>query len=325
MVKEILPGIFQIEVPLPRNPLRSLNSYLIRGKDRHLLVDTGFNWAECKAAQLEAIAELGLDWAEIDFFVTHVHGDHSGLVYALACPNSRVYCSQIDADILHASMTREYWLQINHIYLENGFPADLIGQQGETIRNFISGDELNFSFVQDGDQLEIGPYHLVCIATPGHSPGHMCLYEPVHKFLLSGDHLLAGITSNITTWGDSGHDYLGDYLASLDKVDAMDIDLVLPGHRQLIHDHHARIGQLKQHHERRLAEILDILGPGPLNAYQVASKMHWDLIYDSWEELPRFQRWFATGEAIAHLDHLVQRWQIVMTEAEGRHIYQLCP
>ena len=200
MVSEVMPDLFQIEVPLPRNPLRSLNSYLFRGKTRHLLVDTGFNWAECKAAQLEAIAGLGLDWADIDFFITHVHGDHSGLVYALASPNSRVYCSQIDAEILQACMTRQYWLHINNTFVKSGFPPELIGEQGDTIKNFISGDELAFSYVKDGDRLEIGRYQLVCVSTPGHSPGHMCLYEPDHKLLLSGDHILAGITSNITTW-----------------------------------------------------------------------------------------------------------------------------
>ena len=42
-VVEILPGIFRLPIPLPRNPLRELNAYLIRGRDRSLLIDTGFH------------------------------------------------------------------------------------------------------------------------------------------------------------------------------------------------------------------------------------------------------------------------------------------
>jgi glyoxylase-like metal-dependent hydrolase (beta-lactamase superfamily II) len=321
MIKEILDGIFQIEVPLPRNPLKVLNSYLFKGKEKSLLVDTGFNWPECKQAQVEGLAALGVGWSEVDFFITHVHGDHSGLVYDLACPDSRVYCSRTDAELIKASMDSAVWSQTDDFFIMNGFPEDMLKNK-EEISKFISGSDLNYIYVKDGDIISIGDYNLVCIATPGHSPGHMCLYEPKQKFLISGDHILAGITSNITAW-PAVDDSLGNYLASLDKVNAMDIGLVLPGHREIIYDHHLRIAQLKNHHEERLNEILKILEKGAMNAYQVASLMHWDLSYDSWDQFPDFQKWFATGEAIAHLDHLVQRKDILKIEEAQKRVYAL--
>jgi glyoxylase-like metal-dependent hydrolase (beta-lactamase superfamily II) len=131
----------------------------------------------------------------------------------------------------------------------------------------------------------------------------MCLYEPEHRFLFSGDHILAGISSNITSWND-GNDYLGLYLQSLDKIYALDIKTVLPGHRSIIKDHRQRISELKHHHRNRLQEIKGLLQKGSMTAYEVASCMHWDIPYNSWKEFPRYQRWFATGEAIAHLEHL---------------------
>lgn len=313
MVQEVLPGIFQLKIPLPNNPLRALNSYLIKGKERSLLIDTGFNWPECKEAQLEGIAALGLDWADIDFFITHVHGDHSGLVYALARPGSRIYCSRTDADLLRFCMTEPYWLTTNAFFILHGFPPEKVKNQGETVTNFISGSDIDFTYVEDGDVIEVGGYRLVCTATPGHSPGHMCLYEPEHKFLVSGDHILSRITSNITAWMGID-DFLGHYLSSLDKVDAMDIKLVLPGHREIIHDCHLRITQLKQHHERRLQEIRNILLEGEMTGYQVASHMHWDLTYKSWDEFPSYQQWFATGEAIAHLEYLAERNELQRIE-----------
>lgn len=321
MVKEILDNVYLIKVPLPGNPLKALNSYLIKGPKRSLLVDTGFNWPVCKEAQSKAIAELAMNWDDIDFFITHIHGDHSGLVYELAGPNSTVYCSKIDADLMQMCTTETYWKKINAYYIENGYPQRNIKKQGDKLTNWISGADIKFTFVQDGDILEIGDYCLTCVATPGHSPGHMSLYEPQNKFLIAGDHILGTITSNITSWGGTD-DYLGLYLSSLDKVNALDIHLILPGHRDIINDHHRRILELKNHHEKRLAQIYTILLQGAMNAYQVASHMHWDVKCNSWEEFPDYQKWFAVGEAIAHLDHLVQLNRLIRRRQDQLIVYE---
>jgi len=320
MIKEIMTGIFLLEIPLPGNPLRALNSYLIKGKDRNLLVDTGFNWPECREAQLKGMAELGIDWRDVDFFITHIHADHSGLVYDLADKKSRVYLSKPDADILKACMTDIYWEEVNEFYRSHGFPVGKNRDQAKSIHHYISGSDIDFTYTRDGYRIDAGMYHFVCIATPGHTPCHMCLYEPEHRFLISGDHILEGISSNITSWLGTG-DSLGLYLESLDKVDKMDIDLILPGHRELIHDCRRRIAELKHHHERRLEEVRNILKTGAMDAFNVAGRMHWDLSYSSWEEFPDFQKWFATGEAIAHLDHLVAGNSIIKIKKDGKFIY----
>ncbi|MCX5780168.1 MAG: MBL fold metallo-hydrolase [Firmicutes bacterium] len=324
MIQEIIKNIYQIKIPLPGNPLRALNSYLIKGRGRSLLVDTGFNWPECKQAQLEAMAALKVNWSEIDFFITHVHGDHSGLVYALAQPDSRIYCSRIDADLMRASMTDAWWREVNTFFSQHGFPRQKIRNQAANMKDYISGSDLAFEYVEEGDVLAAGGYNLVSIATPGHSPGHLCLYEPHYKFLISGDHILSDITPNITPWLGVD-DSLGQYLASLEKVYAMDIGLVLPGHRAIISDHRGRIDEIRIHHDSRLAEILTILANGPMNAYQVASKMHWDLTYTTWAEYPSFQKWFATGEAIAHLEHLTWQSRVRQILQETGLVYRLAP
>ena len=60
-----------------------------------------------------------------------------------------------------------------------------------------------------------------------------------------------------------------------------------------------------------------------MNTYQVASHMHWDLTYDSWEKFPSFQKWFATGEAIAHLEYLAKRNKVLRTQKGQRLVYEL--
>jgi len=207
---------------------------------------------------------------------------------------------------------------------KNGFPENELREaiRSHPGREFGSEWVPEISILQDGDEINAGGYCFKCVATPGHSLGHTCLYEPNKKILVAGDHILIDITPNIQCWSDNQNP-LQDYLASLDKVNNMEIDLVLPGHRRLITDHKTRIAELKEHHERRLREVLSILKGDPRTAFQVASRMTWDLDCDSWEDFPRAQKWFATGEAIAHLRYLERRGLILRKDEETLTMFTL--
>ena len=174
--------------------------------------------------------------------------------------------------------------------------------------------------MRENDTIQVGDYCFTCIETPGHSPGHMCLYEKNKKILFSGDHILSNITPNITCWPDLANT-LNAYLKSLDKVYVMDIDLVLPGHRSLMTDHKERIVELKAHHESRLNEALSAIREEDKTAWEVAPHIAWDIRASSWEEFPSAQKWFAMGETIAHLHYLEAEDRIRRTGEGGRIIY----
>ena len=55
------PDIYKIYVPLPNNPLKNLNCYVIKTKDKNLIIDTGFNIEECYNALKEGLHELEID------------------------------------------------------------------------------------------------------------------------------------------------------------------------------------------------------------------------------------------------------------------------
>ena len=80
MTEMMLPNLYRIEIPLPKNPLKALNSYLIKGDGRFLIIDTGMNREECQNAMFTALEELKVDLKKTDFFITHIHADHLGLV-----------------------------------------------------------------------------------------------------------------------------------------------------------------------------------------------------------------------------------------------------
>ena len=97
-----------------------------------------------------------------------------------------------------------------------------------------------FQPCKEGDTFSIGDYRFTCVETPGHSFGHMCLYDPGKKYLIAGDHILGDITPNIQCWFDDW-DPLKTYFASLDKTYKLDVKLVLPGHRAIFSDCRRRI------------------------------------------------------------------------------------
>ncbi len=148
----------------------------------------------------------------------------------------------------------------------------------------------------------------------------MCLYEPRRKILLAGDHILSDISPNIQLWSDEWNP-LKEYLASLDKVYALDVELALPGHRQIFGNCRERIRELKDHHRQRLNEIVSILQKGKKDAFQVASEMSWEMTYDSWDLFPLTQKWFAVGEAISHLKYLEEEGFILRETQKERRFY----
>ncbi|HJX69139.1 MAG TPA: MBL fold metallo-hydrolase, partial [Dehalococcoidia bacterium] len=79
-MEEILSGLYRIKVPLPGSPLKATNSYVMKGAERSLIIDTGWNREDCMVALVSGLSECGVDPKQADFFITHMHADHSGLV-----------------------------------------------------------------------------------------------------------------------------------------------------------------------------------------------------------------------------------------------------
>lgn len=318
MISEILPGIYKIDVPLPKNPLRSTNAYFIRGGERNLLIDTGFNCQESKMALTEGLRSLDASMETTDLFITHVHSDHSGLVESLATPATTVWMGEEDAIMFKDGQNSPIWSIIGDFLHLSGLIAS--GVEHNVSKHpgyrFASGYFDNITTVCEGYPIEIGDYSFQCVETAGHTDGHICLYEPHKGLLIAGDHILGTITPNITLWG-LGEDVLGNYLRNLDKIEELNIELILPGHRDFIDDGRGRIAELKAHHNRRMEDIMDILGSATMDVTEIASRMKWDLSYEKWSDFPWGQKIFATGEAMSHLYHMVVLGQLLMKEHNG--------
>jgi glyoxylase-like metal-dependent hydrolase (beta-lactamase superfamily II) len=311
MIEEIASDFYRIEIPLPETLLKFVNSYVIRERERNLMIDTGMYNDQCFNAMQAALKKLDVDLKKTDFFITHCHGDHIGLVSRLTHAGSIVYINELEAQIISKIKTGVLLSEIRVFLHMSGFPE----KDPEKIlpphveREYKTRDTLPFRFVEDTDIIERGEYRFTCVKTPGHSKGHMCLYEPDKKILVAGDHILKDITPGIQGRVDSENP-LKEYLSSLDKVYTLDIDTVLPGHRALFGNSKNRIEEIKEHHRQRNHEVLAILQEGSRNIYEVASQMTWNVDCDSWDSFPVVQSFFATGEAFAHLKYLEKKGEI---------------
>ena len=318
------PDIFQIQVPLPDNPLKYLNSYVLPGKERTLVVDTGFKRPECRNALMTGLKELAVDLSKVDLFLTHLHADHSGLVNDFVAAGATVYMHQIDYQYLQDGADGSMWAATEKRYAQEGMPGDVIRTQAANqARKFAPDPHFPAILVQDRQILHLADQYIHVIHTPGHTKGLCCLYIPEHEIFFSSDHILFDITPNITIWNNMQH-ALHTYLESLDKVRNFPVKLALPGHRKGDTSVVERIDSIKAHHRHRLTETCQLVRTMPeATAFEIAAHMTWSMRGKCWEDFPITQKWFALGECLSHLEYLLDEGTIQRREMDGLYRYSL--
>nr|WP_326126987.1 MBL fold metallo-hydrolase [uncultured Oscillibacter sp.] len=322
MAERLARDLWRLEIPLEGSPLKTLNSYFIRG-ERSLLIDTGFRWDSCRAACERQLAELGADRDRMDIFVTHLHSDHSGLAPELIRPGCQILIGETDGAGVADYMEAGCWRSLYARYVRDGFSKEETDRlqssnPAQTAAPAVWG---RYRPLRDGDTLSYGGHTLRCILTPGHTPGHMCLYEPESKWLFTGDHILFHISPNICRW-EAMPDALGSYLESLRTVRDLPVDLLLPAHRRETGVLRDRADELTAHHLRRIEDAWETVRQEPgLTGYEIAGRMHWRIRSRGWEDFPLEQKFFAVGEALAHLDYLEVRGWVRRREERGKYRY----
>ena len=327
MIEEILPEIFRIELPMPYDSLQTVNVYLLRGRERNLIIDSGMSRPDCREALVSALRELDVSMENTDFFITHLHEDHFGLAPELAAKDATIFLNAPEAAFWEDP---HRWEEGFAHGLRNGFPEDELAKFIQETPDFLeklpleemreaviahkgqASPQGRLQIIEDGAILTVGENTLQCLMTPGHSSGHLCLYEPQKNLLFSGDHILETITPAIFLWPGEDRNPLREFLGSLDKVADLEVDLVLPGHRGVFQDFQGRISELKKHHDHREKEIVSFLGrngESGKTAYEIASKVTWN-IPGHWEQFTAELKWMALAETLAHLKYMEHRGKI---------------
>ena len=303
---EIVPGIYQLQLPVPfevGKVVAQTNVYLIRGNAGWLLVDTGWDSPQTLDAFHEGIKQLGVNYDDIcKIVVTHYHPDHFGLAGKLQrLSGGELALHEKDKPFIEPmGPEAEYTVQEMRRWLtRNGTP------EAELPDIFLVMVDVGYPdiFFSGGEKLITGFFDFTVVWTPGHSPGHICLYERERKLLISGDNVLDEISPEIGSAPFLESNPLGDYLKSLQRIRKLDVELTLPAHGSPFTHFHKRIDELVQHHRERLGIILGSLDDGPKKVYDVASRVPWIPQRGGigWEKLDILNRRMALWETWAHL------------------------
>ncbi|MBI2848048.1 MAG: MBL fold metallo-hydrolase [Chloroflexi bacterium] len=318
---EVVPGIHLLKVPIPDTPLGHLNSYLVQGERGSLLIDTGWNTEEAFNSLEDQLRGIGLRFRDItQIVITHMHPDHYGLAGRLKrITPARLVMHHWETALIEARYVYYAELQnrMSKFLARYGVPESErkdMETASEPVLNFVTvawPDDVLYGV----ETIDLNPFHLRVLWTPGHSPGHICLYDQAKKFLFSGDHILPTITANIPCHVQSGSNPLGDYLNSLRTLNRLHVDVILPAHETVFHDLSGRISQITEHHVKRAEKIVEIMGGKPMDPYQVAARFPWH-VKGTFEGLPVLQKRSAVVETISHLEAMWMAGRVEKTDVD---------
>ncbi|MDW7982560.1 MAG: MBL fold metallo-hydrolase [Thermomicrobium sp.] len=319
-ITEEAPNLYRIAVPLwPRHPLGHVNVYLLRSDDGPVLVDCGPDTADAYATLVEACHALGLALTDIRrVFLTHTHPDHCGLLSRLRSDGTP-QCFAHPAELTTPPSDEEAEADFVQWADRAGIPEaehTAYHQVAQGFRRRACSPSAIDRPLTGQETFVWPPYIFRVFWVPGHAPGLLCLYEPVHGLLIASDHVLPETSPHVGSFPARSDRPLSSYLASLDRIRQLRVQRTLPGHGEPFGDARPRIEELLAHHQERLQEIRTALAAGPRTAYAVATELSWMGQRGSWSRLDPFQRFLALTETIAHLEHLVETGDVAL---EGRH------
>jgi glyoxylase-like metal-dependent hydrolase (beta-lactamase superfamily II) len=318
-------GIFRVPLPIPFIQAGGpVNAYIIEEESGLLLFDPGLGTVRSQAALAEGLALTGHRFNEVNrIILSHGHIDHFGAAAWVLEQTGRtipIYIHGADAGkVLQSGADWPVLLTRNGSYLSRlGLPLRLLeemvanvgrdadlGTRLPDIRPLLSGDTFRCRHVT----LEV--HHM-----PGHTPGLCCLYEREHRLLFSADHLLEHVSPNpLIELGPRGEPPsfkpLVSYFESLDRVRALEVDLVLPGHAAPFSGYLEVIDSLSAFYERRQAKLLQALKRGPLTVYEATREL--------FPPTSTFEFFLMISETLGNLELLEHKGEI-KREMDGEFI-----
>ncbi|AET69984.1 Zn-dependent hydrolase, glyoxylase [Desulfosporosinus orientis DSM 765] len=315
-------GIYKVTFPLPFR-LNHVNCYAVKGTPGWWLIDAGLQREATIAGWKQFFEEQAIKPSDIKgIYLTHFHPDHYGCSgWLQKYTGAPVYIGEIDAErVRHYWKSDHYILDdLNTLFKENGMPEDILNETISSVNNLIryTAPHAELTTLKPGQMVMIGDFKYQVILTPGHTDGHICFYNLEEGVLLSGDHLLPEISSNISLWPQTGADPdpLANFLRAIDGIRSLSCKLVLPAHGNPFSAVEERICQLEAHHKARLQEIKNYAGSGS-TAYQVCKQVfRQDL---SFHELR-----FAMAETLAHLVYLIYKGELEKFSIEGIDYFKI--
>jgi glyoxylase-like metal-dependent hydrolase (beta-lactamase superfamily II) len=315
--ERVLPGAWRLRLPLETVAgVPHVNAWALQAGDGIVLVDTGMHERGSLANLERALERTGHAIDDIRLIViTHAHPDHCGQAAPLA---DRVGCEvwihPAYRDWLAHKPSLEERVEIGR---QSGVPEERIQRwaaEHAEDRSGVAGTLRSDRDLLPGVELrtDLGTWQVV--ETPGHTPSHVCLHQPERRVLISGDHLLG----RVSVYFDIGlsPDPVGEFLHSLDVVDALDARLALAGHARPFTDVRAHVDANRELVAGRLEAVRAALSGGPRTGYEIARDI-------SGEAYTREMATWLLSLTRAWLIHLAALGEAAPEEEDGRERWAL--
>ncbi|TML02558.1 MAG: MBL fold metallo-hydrolase [Actinobacteria bacterium] len=303
--ERVVPGVWRLRLPLPWPGVPHCNAWAVAAGDGIVLFDTGMHEPGSLAHLERALAQVNLSLDNVRLLVcTHAHSDHYGQA----------------ADIVDRAGC-ELWMHPNHEHMtraaqdpdaalerrieiarQSGVPEEPLRAYAEARR----GQGFGISRIIEPDrpllpdvtiETDLGTWQVD--ETPGHAPSHVCMFQPEHRMLISGDHLLG----RVSLYYDYGYtpDPAGEYLESLDVVDRLDSNLCLAGHARPFRDVSKKIEATRGTVLERIERVRACLDGVPKTPFEIVPQFLEDP-----DPSPLLLNWGLT-EVLVYLNHLEKR------------------
>ena len=226
--RDLVDGVTRVALPVGIHGVETVNAYVLADGERVTLVDPGVWRADPDDDGLAAL-ERGLRGAGFELrdvsrvVVTHAHIDHYGLAgRVLELTGAELWMhAMTDLDCEKYRHPDTAMARRRDMYTDHGVPepqsAELARHLGRWLPYLYSVVEASRR-VRGGERLAVGGRDWELVHTPGHSLGHVCLWSGTDRVLLSGDHLLPGVTPPVTFERGFDADPLRSYLDSLRRI-----------------------------------------------------------------------------------------------------------
>ena len=299
--ERVVPGVWRLRLPLPWPGVPHCNAWAVAAGDGIVLFDTGMHEPGSISHLERALAQVNLSIENVRLVAcTHAHSDHYGQA----------------ADIIDRAGC-ELWMHPNHEHMtraaqdpeaalarrlevarQSGVPEEPLRAYAEARR----GQGFGISRIVEPDRpllpgttikTDLGDWDVY--ETPGHAPSHVCMFQPEHRMLISGDHLLG----RVSLYYDFGYspDPAGEFLNSLDVVERLDARLCLSGHGRTFTDVQGHIDANRSLVHERIARVEEVVGGGPMTAFDAVPEVYGQAI------TPMNANWWLS-ETLCYLIHL---------------------
>jgi len=299
---EVAPGIHWLSMPLPFQ-LDHINLWLLADSEAWTIVDTGIGNPETRS-----LWETILGKRKVKRIVlTHYHPDHAGNAAWLSSRHgAELWTTQGEYLTAHAVRTSSAGYTADAVlavFRKNGLDEERAARMRAPRNRYadlVPEFPLSYRRIIEGDELVIGSNRWRAMVGHGHAPEHLSLFSREANTVIAGDMLLSTISTNVSVWSiDPEGDPLRLFLESIARYRELPEDvLVLPSHGMPFRGAHARVAQLEAHHAERLDALVKACTAAPKSAADLL-----EVLFR--RKLDSSQIFFAMGESIAHVHHLL--------------------